>query len=192
MEEQEQSDLFSPINDLRLVQFLLADLHDDLPEKIARFRQITDLSKALGSNGTMLTGGETTYAAWTEARTSFIHGNFVATVMLCQGLAEHILASNLELGIFGEKLPDRITFQETMRRSLLRDIITEQDAVDLRKLMNLRNPLSHYRNIDDPSNLTRRVLDTTVPASAHLRADASFAISMAIRLLALPIFRLGD
>ncbi|NKM89312.1 hypothetical protein GFL54_34915 [Rhizobium laguerreae] len=192
MEEQEQSDLFSPVNDLGLVRFLLADLHDDLPEKIARFRQITDLSSMLGSNGTMLTGGETTYTAWTEARTSFIHGNYVATVMLCQGLAEHILASYLELGNFDENLPDRITFQETMRRSLLRNIITQQDADDLRKLMNLRNPLSHYRNIDDPSNLTRRVLDTRVPAMTHLRADAGFAISMAIRLLALPTFRLGD
>jgi hypothetical protein len=57
--------------------------------------------------------------------------------------------------------------------------------------MTLRNPLSHYRSINDPSNLSRRVLDTMFPAESHLRSDASFAISMAIRLLALPAFRLG-
>lgn len=189
---EDQPDLLSQVKDLDLVRLLLADLHDDLVEKIARFRQLADLSSALGSNGTMFPGGETTYAAWTEARTSFIHGNYVATVMLSQGLAEHILASFLEAGINGEKLPDRISFQETLRRCLTRGIIEQQDAEDLRRLMTLRNPLSHYRSISDPSNLSRRAMNTMVPAEIHLRADASFAISMAIRLLALPAFRLGD
>jgi hypothetical protein len=140
----------------------------------------------------MLAGGETTYAAWTEARTSFIHGNYVATVLLCQGLAEHMLAAHLAIGIHGEKLPNRISFQDTLRRCLERNEITQKDADDLRHLMTLRNPLSHYRSVDDPSNLSRRVLDTMVSAESHLFSDASFAISMAIRLLALPAFRLGD
>jgi hypothetical protein len=63
MAEEDQFDLLSPIKELGLVRILLADLHDDLPGKIARFRQLTDLSAALGSNGTMMPGGETTYAA---------------------------------------------------------------------------------------------------------------------------------
>ena len=192
MAEEAQADLLSPIKDLRLVQMLLADLHDDLPDKVARFRQLADLSGALGSSGTMLAGGETTYAAWTEARTSFIHGNYVATVLLCQGLAEHLLAAYLAVGIHGEELPSRISFQDTLRRCLSRDVITQHDADDLRRLMGLRNPLSHYRNIDDPSNLSRRVINTMVSAESHLRSDATFAISLAIRLLALPAFRLGD
>lgn len=58
--------------------------------------------------------------------------------------------------------------------------------------MNLRNPLTHYRSIDDPSNLSRRVVDSMIPAETHLLTDATFAMSMAIRLLALPAFRLGD
>jgi hypothetical protein len=128
----------------------------------------------------------------TEARTSFIHGNYVATVLLCQGLAEHMLAAHLALGIDGEELPNRISFQDTLRRCLARSLITQKDADDLRRLMTLRNPLSHYRSVDDPSNLSRRVLDTMSRAESHLRGDASFAISMALRLLALPAFRLGD
>ncbi|HKY80806.1 MAG TPA: hypothetical protein VJM09_04960, partial [Sphingobium sp.] len=87
-----ESDLLSPIDELGFVRLLLADLHDDLTGKIARFRQLTDLSGSLGSSGTMLPGAYTTGAAWREARTSFVQGNFVATVMLCQGLAEHVLA----------------------------------------------------------------------------------------------------
>jgi len=116
----------------------------------------------------------------------------MATVLLCQGLAEHMLAAELALGIDGEVLPDRIYFQETLRRCVTRGILNHQDAADLQRLMSLRNPLSHYRSIDDPSNLSRRVLDSREPAHNHLRSDASFAIGMAIRLLALPSFRLGD
>src|SRR3546814_17254830 len=76
-----ESDLLSPIGELGFVRLLLADLHDDLTGKIARFRQLTDLSGSLGSSGTMLPGAYTTGAAWREARTSFVQGTFVATVI---------------------------------------------------------------------------------------------------------------
>lgn len=191
MSTDTQLDLLCAVSDLGFTRFLLADLHDDLPGKVARFRQLSDLSMSLGSNGTMLPGGETTWAAWTEARTSFIHGNFVATVLLSQGLAEHILAAHLSIGLDAEDLPERITFQETLKRCLAHGVISETDAADLRRLMGLRNPLSHYRSINDPANLSRRALNENVHAAEHLRRDATFAISMAVRLLALPAFRLG-
>ena len=191
MVEDEQADLLSPVSDLQLVRLLLADLHDDLPGKIARFRQLTDLSGVLGSHGTMIAGGETSYAAWTEARTSFVQGNYVATVLLCQSLAEHLLAAQVTLGISEKSLSSRITFRETLQICLDNKVITQRDADDLERLMERRNPLSHFRNIDDPSNLSRRVLNTMVSVETHLLNDASFAIGMAIRLLALPSFRLG-
>jgi hypothetical protein len=189
--EDDQSDLLSEINDLSLIRHLLADLHDDLPGKIARLRQLVDLSGALGSSGTMLFGGEITYAAWREARWSFVHGNFTATVLLCQGLAEHLLASFLYAVLLIDDLPDRITFADTVRRCQERNVISKQDAIDLRRLMGLRNPLSHFRNMNDPANLSRRVMATMEPAEEHLRGDASFAIALAVRMLALPAFRLG-
>ena len=37
---EDQPDLLSPIDDLGLVKWLVADLHDDLNGKIARFRQL--------------------------------------------------------------------------------------------------------------------------------------------------------
>ncbi|MFM0007252.1 hypothetical protein PQR57_40650 [Paraburkholderia dipogonis] len=192
MAEQVQSELLSPIKDVDVFRILLADLHDDMAGKVARFRQLADLSAALGSSGTMMPGGETAFAAWTEARSSFVHGNYVATVLLCQGLAEHILAAHLAVGINGEEVPNRISFRETLNRCLARNVISPSDADDLRRLMGLRNPLTHYRTVDDPSNLSRRVLNSMLSAESHLLNDATFAMSMAIRLLALPAFRLGD
>jgi uncharacterized protein (DUF2236 family) len=190
--DQVQSELLSTVENIDVFRILLADLHDDLVGRVARFRQLADLSAALGSSGTMMPGGETALAAWTEARSSFVHGNYVATVLLCQGLAEHMLAAHLSLGLDAEELPRRVSFNDTLQRCVARHVITQQDADDLRRLMNLRNPLTHYRPIDDPSNLSRRVVDSMIPAETHLLTDATFAMSMAIRLLALPAFRLGD
>lgn len=51
------------------------------------------------------------------------------------------------------------------------------------------NPFSHFPNFDDPTNLSRRVFDTMQPVELHLTRDAGFAISVVIRLLALPAFR---
>jgi hypothetical protein len=70
--EGDERDLLSEISDFDLVRHLLADLHNDLSGRIARFQQLVDLSDALGSSGTMLFGGEITDAAWREARWSFI------------------------------------------------------------------------------------------------------------------------
>jgi hypothetical protein len=52
-------------------------------------------------------------------------------------------------------------------------------------------PVAHYRNFDDPSNLSRRSMDTRTAEGQHLLDDATFGISLAVRLLALPAFRLG-
>lgn len=187
-----QSRLFSSVHDLDLVRVLLADLHDDLTGKIARFHQLQDLSSSLGSSGTMMPGAELALAAWLEARSSFIHGNYVATVLLCQTLAEQMLAAHLESGLEFEQLPERVSFRETLNRCVMEEVISETDADDLTKLMTLRNPLSHYRGLNDPSNLSRRAINTRKSAATHLLNDATCAISVITHLLARPSFRLGD
>lgn len=192
MENDPQLDLLSPVTDIDVFRLLIADLHNDLTGKLARYRQLFDLSASLSSNGVILAGGEISLAHWTETRSSFINGNYAATVLLAQGLAEHILASYLVLELSGDELPDRIAFTETLRRCRERDVISRTDEADFRSLMNLRNPLSHFRPVTDPSSLTRRAIESAIPANEHLRRDATFAISMAVRLLSLPVFHIGD
>jgi hypothetical protein len=46
MAEEDQCDLLSPIKGPGLVRILLADLHDDLPGKIARLRQPTHFGRS--------------------------------------------------------------------------------------------------------------------------------------------------
>ena len=139
----------------------------------------------------MLSGGSTTYAAWTEARSSFVHGNYVATVLLCQSLIENLLAAFLHEGLTPDQLPPRIAFRQTLARCRAKSLITDQDNRDQERLMNLRNPLSHFQTFEDGQNLDRRAVNAGLRPDEVLRRDAWFAIGLAVKILAKPPFRLG-
>jgi hypothetical protein len=179
------------ISDLDAVSHLLADLHDDLPGKVTRFRHLADLGGALGTQGTMLSGGAATFNAWTEARSSFVHGNFAATILLCQSLVENLLAAFLHAGLMMDDLPPRIAFRDTLKRCQDRNLISGQDASDLERLMSLRNPLSHFRTVADDQNIDRRAIAAGLRSETLIKQDAWHAIGLAVRILAKPQFRLG-
>jgi hypothetical protein len=172
------------------VRFLLEDLHNDLLGKVQRFHYLNDLGEQNGRR-TMLFGGPITHNAWVEARSSFVHGNYVATVLLCQTLIENLLAAFLHGGLMNE-LPSLIKFDETLRRCRAAEILTDQDVIDLKELANLRNPLTHFRNVDDDRNLDRRSIATGRFTSDILSKDAWFAITLASRMMGKQQFRLDD
>ena len=188
---RDQPDLLSDLSDLDLVRYLLADLHDGLDGKVSRLHLLADLSGTMGQRGTMIFGGPAAYLAWVEARDCFVHANFVATILLCQGLVEQLLAAYLHAGLLVGDIPGRVQFRETLRRCREHDVISDDDVKDLERLMGLRNPLSHFRHVDDASNLERRSIDGGEHPDELIRRDASFAISLAARVLAKPAFRLG-
>lgn len=185
------SDLLSGVSDLDAINHLLADLHDDLRGKVTRFRYLADSDGSLGSGGTMLFGGSATFNAWTEARSSFVHGNFAATILLCQSLVENLLAAFLHAALPMEELSPRIAFRETLKRCRDRDLITVKDAGELERLMSLRNPLSHFRPVDDDQNIDRRAITARLRFEALIEQDAWFAIGLAVQILGKAPFRLG-
>ena len=70
-------------------------------------------------------------------------------------------------------------------------MISDQDVTDLRRMMDLRNTLSHFRHVDDRSNLERRTTAAGVLAEELLRRDAIFSIGLVVSILAKPAFRIG-
>lgn len=140
----------------------------------------------------MLFGGHTTEAAWTEARSSFVHGNFAATVLLCQALVENLLAAFLHDGLLMDDLPPRVRFEETLNRCRARNLITEEDGRDLKRLMALRNPLCHFRPVSDSQSLDGRALASGLHAQTIIERDAAFAIISVVRILAKPSFAIGS
>ena len=189
MSDPDQKELFSDWGALDLAQLLLKDLHDDLPSRVERVRYVFDLSAAMGTGGTMIFGGLTASHAYEEARASFVHGNFIATIMLCQSLLENLLAALLYAA--GDELPPRVHFSETLRRCRGKGFLSLEDSTSVERLANLRNPLSHFRNVNDSSNLARRSMSADQEVSDLLKADAYFAIGIAIKVLSKPPFRIG-
>ncbi|WFU33656.1 hypothetical protein QA635_04195 [Bradyrhizobium brasilense] len=190
MSGNDQGDMLSGISDVSLMKFLLEDLHDDLLGKVQRFRYLHDLGEQNGRR-TMLFGGHVTHNAWIEARSSFVHGNYVATVLLCQSLIENLLAAFLHGGLLDE-LPPRIQFDETLKRCKAAGILTDEEVKELKELVALRNPLTHFRNVDDDRNLDRRSIATGRYTSDILSKDAWCAITLASRMMGKPQFRLYD
>jgi hypothetical protein len=90
-----------------------------------------------------------------------------------------------------DDLPARIAFRDTLKRCQDRNLVSSQDTGDLEKLMSLRNPLSHFRTVQDDQNIDRRAIQTGINSSSLIEQDGWFAIGLAVRILAKPQFRVG-
>lgn len=187
-----QGNLWSDLDEVSATQMLLRDMHDDLPERVGRLLQLADLSKTLGRQGTLLYGGYAALALWQEIRSSFVHGNFAATVALGQALAEQTLGALLHVAYPDEERSPRISFKQSVELSKAREIVDEELALALLALPSIRNPMMHFRSIDDPNSLAARSIETLTPAEVHLQADALMTLTVAIRLLSLAEFRVGQ
>lgn len=182
-------DLLSPLTETEFLQLLLRDLHDELPGRITRLRYLGDQAGTLGSAGTMIVGGSPAYNAFTEARSSFVNGNFAATIILCQAMAENLLAAAIQLD--GDSVPNRVSFAETLRLCEGKGYLNGHDSAELKKLANLRNPLAHYRTLDDASHVDRRSMTEKVHFLEILERDAFFAIALIMHILGKQPFRVG-
>lgn len=182
--------LLSGLDDVDMVQHLVAELHDDIRGRVGRLHLLADLSRDLSIGGALLPGGTISYRAWVEARASFINGHFVATVLLCQGLMENLLASELASRVDPVPLRDKATARETRKRSREVGLISEDEETELERLESLRNPLTHYRQANDPEHIDQQAMLATAHSDVILERNAVFAITLTMRILAKPSFRL--
>lgn len=187
VEENDGLDLFEGPSDVQIFQSLLEDLENDVGPRVARYRQLIDMSAALGENGTMFPGGTASFYAWVEARSSFVSGNFIATILLCQATAENVLAGMLHA--FHEDVPPKVQFSYTLTRCEALGIVENSQIEGLKKLASLRNPLSHFRSVSDGQNLTRRAMAGDELAEDILAHDAHFAMTTVVSLLSSSPFR---
>ena len=189
LDDEEQGELFSGLSDLKAAQWVLEHNHHDLPGIVTRLRWLGEVGDTMGSGGAMLFGGSTVAAAWGEARLSYVYGNFVSTILLCQSLLENLLAAYLSLRT--EDLPERVRFEQTVKRAEADGLLHALDSFDLKRLSNLRNPLSHFRTMDDPYNIDRRAMTEGRSGHEILQSDATFALMLSIRILSRSPFRVG-
>ena len=181
-------DLFSDVSDTDILKNLLAELHDDLCGRLSRFRFLIDIGATLGSQGTMIYGGHAAALAYGEARSSFVTGNFLATVMLCQSLVEHLLAAFLHAALL-HSVPPKIHFpryRKKMQRawSANRPGRGRSDAIE--RTPEPAHTFPAFRRHEPARPQSGRAKE---PADTLLQRDAHFAMALAVRILAKPPFR---
>lgn len=176
---------------------LLGELYDDLPQRIERLRLLTALDHDFGGSGVMLPGGEVTYRAYLEARRCFVDGHYCAVILLSQALVETLLGAQIELEQgsweihgrdFGKPLSARPSLDEIIAKARQINLLDESDERALKRMRELRNPLTHFRGIADPTTITQRTLAARVHPATLFEDDARYCITAIIRLLAKPTF----
>jgi hypothetical protein len=142
----------------------------------------------------MLPGGQASWVAYVEARSSFVAGNFAATILLSQSLIENLLGGHLIIDDVGREVRQggprvgkpprkRPHLRELIDHAIEAGVIALDDVDGIQRIMDMRNPLVHFRNINDSQNLTRRAMETGIHPDDLLFDDARSAISMTIRLI---------
>jgi len=168
--------------DAELARLLMNELAQGFDGRMTRLRELATVeAESPTPNGKLLFGGVATVLAYEEARSSFVHGNFAATILLTQMLLEHLLSGYASMA--GEQLGRKPEFKDTLSRCEKRGLLSTGEVADIRKLIALRNPLLHYRDTDDADHLMRRSIREGQVASDFCEDDARFAITLITRFL---------
>jgi len=177
----------------RAAQVLLGELTDDLSYRVERLRFLIALDQDFGQGTLMIPGGHVSYFAYTEARSCFVAGNYLSSVLASQCFVENLLGAQLAIDetvrpIHGQAqlasgpVSRRPQLKELLAKGVEGEVISPKQAEKIEQLATIRNPLVHSRSIDDPSHLDRRVLDQRVHAHSILEADARFALVTIVEL----------
>lgn len=189
-------------SEAEVAQSLLGQLTADLPYQVARYQILLAFDADFGGSGVMLPGGEASYRAYVEARASFVAGNFLAVIVLSQSLIENLLGGHLILDDVTREvrgLPDRDAkplkerpqLKELLDHALEAGVLEVKDAENVQRLMAIRNPLTHFRGINDPQNLTRKAMTSGVHPEQIMFEDARFAMATIVAIVGRAQFAIG-
>ena len=182
MDDQDNPAKPNNVLDVGSVRHLLTDLNDDLAGKVARLSALASAYDSDVRGDWIVTpGGDVVQEIWREARWSFVHGNYIATVVLCQAFVEHLVAAAIYME--GENLPDRVKFSVVLEHSVNSGRVSEYDGAEITRLMHIRNPLSHFRKPFEAGDAMARVASGRRPLRQLVKDDAEFAIRLGVRLL---------
>lgn len=115
-----------------------------------------------------------------EAKTSYINGQFIATVLLSTSFIEHWLADYLrKKGYVKESERGLSAMINCMRKNgLLAEYLL--DKVD--EVRKIRNPFTHKKEYDHPYNLTKRAFFQLHNPGETMQKDAELALTMMLTI----------
>jgi hypothetical protein len=176
--------------DLHLVRYLLGEIYDDLDGRVFRAKYLAALDSDFGgAEGTVVFGGTPAFLAYQDARCSWVAGNYVATVLVCQALLENLLTAYLHAACI--EVAKRPRLEQTLRKCRTQGLLSKQDEADIVRLVKQRNPLTHFRLLEDLDHLDRRAVNSGTHPVSIAQEDARFAITLVVRILGKAIFASG-
>ncbi|WP_141217890.1 hypothetical protein [Bordetella genomosp. 5] len=118
-------------------------------------------------------GRAETAAIFEEARSSYVHGNFIATLILALAYAEHVINDALPPRPSHERSPTLASAVNKARAAKL----FPDDLLDEIAVMNdFRNPFVHRRSASDPDTIGQRVSSRKSHPATILEQDARDAL----------------
>ena len=147
----------------------IADEEQTRPDRVARFVELNEL---FGPQGDMLlTGGLQSHLAFHELANSYVNGNYMAVVLLCQAFIEHSLS-----GVF--MLRGQFTIAESSFKKIIDsakdvEIISECIFEQLDELRKIRNPYVHAKVGLKNGSLSKKMLDGRFESAESLAKSDS-------------------
>ena len=128
-----------------------------------------------------LIGGIGAMFAYPELQSSFLNGNYMATIFCCQTFAEHSLAGGYALN--GQDELVESGFKKLIDQSLADGTISALIAERLHELREMRNPYTHPRIIQKWQSLLDRVVASKSDPYSMAEKDARDAIQILVDFL---------
>ncbi|HHX8497364.1 TPA: hypothetical protein ACVO3H_004506, partial [Vibrio diabolicus] len=139
------------------------------PDRIVRFVELNELFAPQGDM--LLTGGLQSHLAFHELANSYVNGNYMAVVLLCQAFIEHSLSG--EFIMRGQNTIAESSFKKILESAKAAEIISETLFEQLEVLRKIRNPYVHAKAGLKNGSLAKKMIDGRFESAEELaKSDA--------------------
>lgn len=143
---------------------------DELPQRAERVRWLQRVIPRNSGYGMPFE----TYFVFEDARSSFVYGQFVATVVLAASFIEHWFSANLSL--LGYEKAGNAGLAAAVACARDYDLVPAVVLDKVDRLRLIRNPFVHLKQFDHPHSIGRRSLAAKEPPAETLEKDAKEAL----------------
>jgi uncharacterized membrane protein len=148
---------------------------DEAASRTHRAKRLATMLAILPDEGMIFFGGMSSAQTYTELRLAYIHGLYIATVLLALACIEQDLAGRLHMT--GMDSAAKARLETLLKEGLAKGTITAEEFGTFDHLREVRNSYTHFRTPSHPKGWERRAMTTDTPLDDILEADATEALS---------------
>ena len=163
--------MVQPVSEL--ITWLDGDEGKSRPYRARRLARLLEVV-TIPSNGIMFWGGSNSAQCFTELRLAFIHGLYLATVLLALAFIEQEIAGLLHAA--GWDGAQSSPLEKLLRKARQQSVITEGEYKSFERLRVVRNAYAHFRHFNHPTAWHNRALSAETDLDGILEADVDGAI----------------